>query len=141
MVLEHKGVSASVHYRAAPDPEAARSAIVSALGEVGDRGLQIGHGRMIVEVRPIGLGDKGTAARTIVERFGLRGVVVMGDDVTDLDMLRAVAELRSAGRVRAALIGVGSGSAAEVLPALVEACDVVLADPADAAALLAALSE
>ena len=139
VVPEHKGVSASVHYRAAPDPEAARSAIVGALGEVGDQGLQIGHGRMIVEIRPIGLGDKGTAARTIVERFRLRGVVVMGDDVTDLDMFRAIGQLRSAGHVRAALIGVG-GSAADVLPALVEACDVVLADPADAAALLAALS-
>ena len=136
---EHKGISASVHYRTAPDPEAARSAIVSALGDVEDRGLQIGHGRRIVEVRPIGLGDKGSAARTIVERFGLRGVVVLGDDVTDLDMFRAIDELRDAGRLRAAIIGVG-GAAAEVLPALIEASDVVLADPADAAALLAALS-
>jgi trehalose-phosphatase len=136
---EHKGISASVHYRTAPDPDAARSAIVSALGEVEDRGLEIGHGRRIVELRPIGLGDKGSAARTIVDRFGLRGVVVMGDDVTDLDMFRAIDELRSAGRVRAAIIGIG-GAAAEVMPALLEATDVVLTDPADAAALLAALS-
>ena len=139
VVPEHKGISASVHYRTAPDPEAARSAIVSALGEVEDRGLEIGHGRRIVEVRPIGLGDKGSAARTIVERFGLRGVVVMGDDVTDLDMFGAIHELRGAGRLRAAIIGVGA-AAGEVLPALVEASDVVLADPAEAAALLAALS-
>lgn len=139
VVPEHKGISASVHYRTAPDPDAARSAIVGALGDVEDHGLRIGHGRMIVEIRPVGLGDKGSAARAIVERFGLRGVVVLGDDATDLDMFRAVDELRSAGRLRGAIIGVG-GMAGEVLPALFAASDVVLTDPAEAAALLAALS-
>ena len=139
VVPEHKGISASVHYRTAPDPDAARSAIVRALGDVEDHGLRIGHGRMIVELRPVGLGDKGSAARAIVERFGLRGVVVLGDDVTDLDMFRAVDELRRAGRLRGAIIGVG-GMAGEVLPDLVAASDVVLTDPAEAAALLTALS-
>jgi trehalose 6-phosphate phosphatase len=139
VVPEHKGVSASVHYRTAPDPEAARSAIVRGLGDVEDKGLRLNHGRMIVEVRPVGLGDKGSAARTIVERFGLRGVVVLGDDATDLDMFRAVGELRGAGQLSAAIVGVG-GAAGEVLPALVEACDVVLADPAEVAVLLDELS-
>ena len=139
VVPEHKGISASVHFRTAPDPDAARSAIVRALGDVEEHGLRIGHGRMIVEVRPVGLGDKGSAARAIVERFGLRGVVVLGDDATDIDMFRAVDELRGAGRLRGAIIGVG-GMAGEVLPALVAASDVVLADPAEAAALLTALS-
>ena len=139
VVPEHKGISASVHYRTAPDPDAARTAIVSALGDVEGLGLRIGHGRMIVEVRPVGLGDKGSAARTIIERFGLRGVLVMGDDTTDLDMFRAVNELRTAGSLRGAIIGVG-GAAGEVLPVLAEASDVVLDDPAAAAALLLALS-
>jgi trehalose 6-phosphate phosphatase len=140
VVPEHKGISASVHYRTAPDPVAARSAIVTALGDLEDRGFRINHGRMIVEVRPVGLGDKGSAARAIVERFGLRGVVVLGDDATDLDMFRAVDELRTAGQLRGAIIGVG-GAAGEVLPKLVEACDVVLTDPAEVAALLTALSQ
>jgi trehalose 6-phosphate phosphatase len=139
VVPEHKGISASIHYRTAADPDAARSAIVGSLGDVEDRGLRIGHGRMIVEIRPVGLGDKGTAARAIVERFGLRGVVVMGDDATDLDMFEAIDELRAAGRLHAAIIGVG-GAAGEVLPALVAACDVILPDPAAAAELLDALS-
>ena len=139
VVIEHKGVSASVHYRTAPDPDAARSAIVASLGAVEDRGLRLNHGRMIVEVRPAGLGDKGTAARAIVERFGLRGVVVMGDDVTDLDMFRAVDELRRAGQLHGVIIGVG-GAAGEVLPALIDASDVVLADPAEAATLLTELA-
>ena len=139
VVPEHKGISASVHYRNAPDPDAARSSIVEALGDVEAQGLWLNHGRMIVEVRPVGLGDKGSAARAIVERFGLRGVVVMGDDATDLDMFRAVDDLRSAGSLRGAIIGVG-GAAGEVLPALVEACDVVLADPTEVGELLSVLS-
>jgi trehalose 6-phosphate phosphatase len=94
---------------------------------------------MSVELRPIGFGDKGSAARAIVERFGLRGVVVMGDDLTDLDMFRAVAELRAERRIRGAIIGVG-GADADVPAAVVEASDVVLADPAEAAALLVSVS-
>jgi trehalose 6-phosphate phosphatase len=139
VLREHKGISASVHYRSAPDPGAARAAILDALGDVAPYGLRIGHGRMIVEVRPIGLGDKGSAVHAIVERFGLRGAVVMGDDVTDLDMFRAVADLRAAGRIRGAVIGVG-GADHEIPPDVAAAADALLADPASAAVFLARLA-
>jgi trehalose 6-phosphate phosphatase len=139
VVPEHKGVSASVHYRNAPDPEAARAAILEALGDLEPLGFRTGHGRMIVEVRPIGLADKGSAVRDIVERFGLRGVVVMGDDVTDLDMFRAIAGMRAADRLRAAIIGVGAWDH-EVVPDIAAASDAVLGDPATAARFLADLA-
>jgi trehalose 6-phosphate phosphatase len=139
VVTDHKGVSASVHYRQAPDPGKARAAILDALGDLEPLGLRIGHGRMIVEIRAPGLGDKGTAAREIVERFGLRGAVVMGDDTTDLDMFDAVASLRAAGRLRAAIVAVG-GADHEVLPEVTAAADVVLDTPAEAAELLARLA-
>ena len=136
--VEHKGLSATVHYRNAPDRDEARAAILAALGDTDEKGIQLRHGRLGIELRPAGLGDKGSAARAIIERFGLRGVVVMGDDLTDLDMFRVVDELRSAGAIRGAIIGVG-GMDGEVPSAVVEAADVVLADPAEAAALLTAL--
>ena len=139
VVVEHKGLSAAVHYRSAPDPVGARTAIRESLGAVEKHGIELGDGRMIVEVRPVGLGDKGSAARAIIERFGLRGVVVMGDDVTDLDMFRTVAELRASGAVRGVIIGVG-GSDREVPEAVVAASDVMLADPEEAAELLVALA-
>ncbi|MGH2380596.1 MAG: trehalose-phosphatase [Candidatus Limnocylindria bacterium] len=138
VVVEHKGISATVHYRNALDPAVAMAAIVAALGDTEARGIELRHGRMSVELRSVGLGDKGSAARAIIERFGLRGVVVMGDDVTDLDMFGVVSEQRSAGRVRGAIIGVG-GPDAEVPPSVIEASDVILADPAEAAAFLVAL--
>jgi trehalose 6-phosphate phosphatase len=139
VVPERKGISASIHYRRAPDPDAARAAIVAALGNVEPSGLRLRHGRMIVELRPVGLGDKGSAARDIVERFGLRGVVVLGDDVTDLDMFAAVAALRDAGGVRGLIIGVGGGDG-ELTPEVAAAADVLLPDPATVAALLEALA-
>jgi len=138
--VEHKGGSATVHYRRAPDPDAVLPAILSALGDSDEHGIQLRHGRMSVELRPVGFGDKGSAAHAIIERFGLRGVIVMGDDLTDLDMFRAVAERREAGRLRGAIIGVG-GADGEVPPSVVEASDAILADPAQAAAFLAILAE
>lgn len=139
VVVEDKGVSSTIHYRGAPDPDEARARIETAVGVPGE-GIEVRHGRMSVELRPVGLGDKGAAARALVERFDLAGVVVMGDDLTDLDMFTAVADLRDAGRVRGAIIGVGSADHEAPAP-IVEAADVMLADPAQAALLLAQLAE
>jgi len=138
IILEHKGASATVHYRNTSDPAAALSVILESLGDTDVHGIHLRHGRMSVELRPVGYGDKGSATRTIIERFGLRGVVVMGDDITDLDMFRAVEALRSAGGFRGAIIGVGGAD--EMPPAVVDAADVVLADPTEAAALLTVLA-
>ena len=137
--VERKGLSATVHYRNASDPPAARAGILSALADAGRHEVDIREGRMAIELRPRGLADKGRAARAIVERHGLRGVVVMGDDLTDLDMFRVVAELRDAGRVRAAIVAVGAADA-ELSGEVIAAADVTLHDPAEAALLLAALS-
>lgn len=62
----------------------------------------------------------------------------MGDDVTDLDMFAAVTDLRGAGELEGLIVGVG-GSDHEVPQAVVDASDVVLADPAEAAGFLDAL--
>jgi len=139
LFVERKGASATVHYRGTPDPPAARRAILDHVARRASE-LDVREGRMSVELRPRGLGDKGAAARAIVERFGLRGVVVMGDDLTDLDMFAAVRALRDEGRIAATVVGVG-GADREVPAAVIDASDVVLADPAEAAALLAALAE
>jgi trehalose 6-phosphate phosphatase len=137
VTLEDKGLSATVHYRNAPDPEAARAAILDALGEVGPE-LELRPGRMSVEIRPVGLGDKGAASRRIIDRFALSGVVVMGDDVTDLDMFGAVAEEREAGRLIGAIVAV-AGAGGEVPSRVAEAADVVLDGVEEAARFLEGL--
>ncbi len=139
LTIEDKGISATVHYRNAADPDGARDAVLRALGPMPD-GVELRRGRMSLELRPGRLGDKGAATRTIIGRYALRGAVVMGDDITDLDMFAALDELRAAGRLRGAIIGVG-GADAEVPPQVIAASDVVLASPVEAAAFLRALAD
>jgi trehalose 6-phosphate phosphatase len=138
MTVEHKGLSASIHYRNADDPVAARDAIHAALGSLEGTGLVARDGRMIIELVPAAAGDKGTATREIVARFGLRGLLVLGDDVTDLDMFRAAADLRAADGLRVAIIGVGA--VGEAPPEVAAAADAVIADAPAAARLLAELA-
>jgi hypothetical protein len=74
-----------------------------------------------------------------ITRYALRGLLLLGDDVTDLDMFRAAAEARATGRLRATILAVaGSG---EVPSAVAAAADALLPDPAAAAELLSALAD
>lgn len=138
--VEDKGLSATVHYRNAPDPAAARHRVLEGLAAAvaAEPTLTLRHGRMSVELRAPALGDKGDAVRRIVERYALAALVVMGDDVTDLDMFRAARELRAAGRLRATLVAVGGGD--EVPAEVGAAADAVIRDPVAAVSLLEALA-
>jgi trehalose 6-phosphate phosphatase len=137
--FEEKGLAATIHYRRALDPAATRAAIVEALGDLARDGLELHEGRMHVELRPIGGPDKGGALRAVVDRYRLRGLLVLGDDVTDLDMFAAARQLREAGRVSAVIIAVGAGDA-DVPADVLAAADAVLAGPEEVVELLRALA-
>jgi trehalose 6-phosphate phosphatase len=139
--VEHKGISAAVHYRNATDPAAARERIVAALTPVVSDDLELRDGRMIVEVRAPSVGDKGTAVRTIVERFGLRGLVVLGDDITDLDMFRAAHELHRDGTLEAAAVIAVGGVGGEVPPEVLDAADAVVPSPTEVVTVLTGLAD
>ena len=137
VVVERKGLSATVHVRASPDPGAARERARAAVARAAPE-VDLRPGRMSLEIRPRGAGDKGTAAHAVVERFALRGLVVLGDDVTDLDMFRAVADLRAAGRLRGAILAVRGGR--EVPAEVAAAADAVIGSPEEVVALLIELA-
>lgn len=135
---EDKRLSATVHYRNASDPTAARSAILAALAPALEGvPIELREGRLSVELRPMGAGDKGTAVRALASRYALRGLVVLGDDVTDLDMFQAAVSLREEG-VASAIIAVGGGG--EVPPEVAARADAVLPDPVAVVRLLAQLA-
>ena len=136
--VEDKGLSATFHYRNAADPEATCDRLLAEIGDVEGDGLVVRPGRMSLELRPAGAGDKGTALDELVARHALRGLVVLGDDVTDLDMFRVAADARAAGRYSAAILAVGG--AGEVPAAVGAAADAMLPDPAAVARLLSALA-
>jgi len=111
--LENKGPLLAVHYRRAAQPEAARGAILAQITQSPVTGrFWVQEGRFLIELRPpIGV-DKGTATVALVDRLGARGVICLGDDITDIDMFQAAARLREQGRLAAATIAVGSSEAA-----------------------------
>ncbi len=110
--LEDKGTVISIHYRSSPQPAAARQAILEASKRVLPQdGLIIAEGKMVVEVRPPLAIDKGTVVRDLVREHGLRGIVYLGDDLTDVDAFRAVRELREEGEVLGLTAGVAGAEA------------------------------
>lgn len=91
--LELKGPVVAIHYRAAPESgpdclDAARAAAHAAAD------YKVQAGKMVVEVKPVAA-HKGTALRRLSADPGFAGrrPVMLGDDTTDEDAMRAAAEL------------------------------------------------
>ena len=119
IVIQTKQVGLSIHYRIADDPESTRAAILEAVESTGAGDwMLVRDGRMVVELLlPVAI-DKGTSLRTLAEERNLNGALVLGDDVTDVNMFRAAAELQAGGGVKAVNIGVvGDETPAEVMEA------------------------
>jgi trehalose 6-phosphate phosphatase len=142
LFVEDKGPSVAFHFRGAADPAAARqrleAAIAAARGDPPDDTLVAMDGRKVIEFRPVGAGGKGRAVERLIERERPGAVLALGDDVSDAEAFEAVREAREAGRIEGLTVGVHG--AAETPSALLQAADVVLARPLDAARLLARLA-
>ncbi len=124
LVLEDKGLSGSIHYRLAPWPDQARAVLVELANEVAaEAGLLVTEGRLVVELRPRLRVNKGTALVDLIREHNLRGVVFLGDDLTDVDAFRAVRELRDAGEVDGVRVGV---LAPETQPQVLAETDVTV---------------
>ena len=91
IIFENKGATASIHYRRCDNPEATRSNILSALKKVsGIDNLNISQEKMAIGLRPPIDASKGTAVLSFVEEYNLKGVVYLGDDLTDVDVFTAI---------------------------------------------------
>lgn len=133
--FEDKGVTASLHVRATAEPAAAeRLALAAARRAARRHGLRVTRGRMIIELRPPLAMDKGVIIAALAQERGLRGVIYLGDDRTDMDAFRALR------RMTQTIPGFqGRGVAVlheEAPPGLARAADVTVAGVAGAVALL-----
>ncbi|HZS00189.1 MAG TPA: trehalose-phosphatase [Chloroflexota bacterium] len=135
---EPKGLTASIHYRGATDPEEARGAILAAVAAVPQAApLRITEGRQVIELRPPVALSKGTAVGCLVRRYGLGAALYLGDDRTDLDAVDTLHTARAEGQVRALTVAVASPEA----PAeLLAAADGIVDGVAGVEALLTALA-
>lgn len=97
--VEDKGLGVAVHFRNTPRERLAevRAAVRTALEAApGGHLLTVRPGKEVLEVRPAGGGDKGTAVLRLLARrrgAGWRGrclPVYVGDDLTDEDAFRAL---------------------------------------------------
>ncbi len=139
LVIEDKRLSGSIHYRLAPDPDAARAALLPLAVAVAQRhGLIVTEGRLIFEVRPSVVVNKGTAIVDLVAEHRLRGVIFLGDDLTDVDGFRALRVLRDSGEVATLRVGV---LAPETQPQVLEESDVTVYGVVSCVALLGAIAD
>jgi trehalose 6-phosphate phosphatase len=94
--FEDKGSGVALHYRNAPRPVArqAAEAFRKAAGRL--EGFSLLEGKEVLEVRPAGV-DKGRAVRALHDRIDPDAAIAyVGDDTTDEDAFRAVADLPDA---------------------------------------------
>ena len=128
--LEDKGLTASFHYRGLDE-----DTVLPQLEKIANRaraaGFNARFGRKLLEVVPPVEANKGTAVRTLLDRYGLERALASGDDVTDLDSFGALDGLEVAVRVAVA--------SKEGPDELRKAADIVVADPREFLALLRGL--
>jgi trehalose 6-phosphate phosphatase len=137
--FEDKGATISIHYRLAPDPEAARLLVLAAAAQAAARrDLAVGEGKKVVELRPSHWPGKGACLEELAHGCGLRGLVYLGDDHPDLHAFEALAQLRQ----REGLLALSVGVAGPESPSeLADRADVLLAGPEQVEAFLQELVE
>jgi trehalose 6-phosphate phosphatase len=131
--VEDKRLSLSFHYREAADEDAAVAVLEEIAADAVATGLEARWGRKVLEVRPYAAADKGTAVRTLVTEARASLGLYAGDDTTDIDAFRGLAE---AGLEHAVRVAVASPEAS---PALLAAADLVVDGPAGLLDVLDAL--
>lgn len=150
LFVERKGPSVAFHVRQADDVPVARAAVVAAITVV-ERRLGLSHGlahyrgRSVVDLRPREAGGKREAVSRLVHRHRPGGILVLGDEMSDIDAFEAVIAARAGGHAEGdeATIGVTVAVHGTNRPApaeLLAVADLRIAGAAAVGRLLAALA-
>jgi trehalose 6-phosphate phosphatase len=129
--LEDKRVILALHWRGAPDEDAARQAVEAVAQQAVGTGLRTHWGRKVLEVRPPVEIDKGAGVRRLLGSGRASAAMYVGDDTTDLDAFRALRELAAGGALKHSIaVGVASDEAPSAITSeadlVVEGTDGVL---------------
>jgi len=91
--VEDKSVSATIHYRGAPErAEAVQNAVAETVERIAPAGFERSIGKEIVELTPAVAWDKGAALSLLTADFDGWFPVYVGDDTTDEAAFRALGE-------------------------------------------------
>jgi trehalose 6-phosphate phosphatase len=145
LFVERKGPSVAFHVRQADDVPAARAAVVDAIDAVElrlglDHGLAHYRGRTVVDLRPREAGGKREAVDRLIERDRPGGVIVLGDEMSDIDAFVAVAMARAAGRVEVGVRVAVHGATRPAPAELLELADLRIGGAHEVGRLLAGLA-
>jgi trehalose 6-phosphate phosphatase len=140
LVVEHKPASVAFHYRAAPDIDAAGVLVRAAVDAIDpDEQLNRHPGRRVLELRPPGAPAKGEAFRSLLDEHAPRAALMLGDDVSDVPALLALREARAAGTLGGGL-AIAVQARPDMLDSVMDAADLVLRSPDEAARFLSGLA-
>jgi trehalose 6-phosphate phosphatase len=107
IAIENKGVTASLHYRLAEEPDQARRELLEILAQCAlTSGLRLEEGRRVLNLLPPLTVTKGSAVSWLAEEHKLDRLVYLGDDVTDAHAFKALNVLRTTGGIETLCIGV-----------------------------------
>ncbi|HEY7270408.1 MAG TPA: trehalose-phosphatase [Dehalococcoidia bacterium] len=136
--VEPKHTGFSLHYRNCDEPEAVRETLISLAAPAATKAnARVVEGKRVVEVVPGDLPNKAAAMRRLALERGIRGLVYLGDDISDVAVFEEIARLRSTDGVDGLAIAVVDE---ESHPALAPGADVALGSVDEVAELLAALA-
>jgi trehalose 6-phosphate phosphatase len=119
--LEAKLASLSVHFRNAADPVTVGRTLRQVLAPiVAESGLTLHSARMVWEILPPVLIDKGAVVRRLRDELDPAGIIYVGDDVPDAAAFEALRAMEVGAHLA---VGVRS---AEVPPETYAACDLIV---------------
>ena len=119
VTVEVKREGVAFHYRQAHDEPRALFEIERTIGLLDADEFERLEGRKVVELRPSIEENKGTAARKLAYRLGVRTIICIGDDRTDVAMFETVRAIGKRG-IQGRSIAVLSP---EIHPDLLDAAD------------------
>ena len=140
ILFEDKRYTGSIHYRLAPDPDDAKARLLPILrAVVEDRGLRLTEGRLVYEIRPSIVMNKGVFVTEFLIAHPHATAVFLGDDLTDVDGFGAIQAARSSGVLLSGLnVGV---AAAEAPQQVIDEADVVVAGTVQMATALSLFAD
>jgi trehalose 6-phosphate phosphatase len=122
--IEDKAAIVAFHWRGAPDEDVALAAVQEIAERARAGGLVTHWGRKVLEIRPPVRIDKGAGVRSLLAEVDVDNAIYVGDDTTDLDAFRALAEMRAGGTLQHAVrVGVRSDDGPD---AILEEADLIV---------------
>lgn len=105
--LERKQVSFALHYRNCVDAGRMGEELLELLQPIVlTTGTKLLVGKLVIEVAPEALPDKGTALTGLLLEHEIRGAVFVGDDLADVEAFRELRNRRSKGKAPGLCIAV-----------------------------------